>query len=164
MTRRAAFLGATDALGRPQSPDSGARQAGKERALRTIITIVAALPAVSPLHAQDLRDVTCAGAYRHHLQGICVDDEAIDWSFTTTLVSTDVEGQVLLVTDDACRMVDRHEFDCSLGTEGLPEGRLLAAGRRCDGNNTGNGCTGSVQVALPDEKTGLTPLGQGTPK
>jgi hypothetical protein len=41
------------------------------------------------------RDVTCEGFYRHHLQGICVDNEAIYWSFTTTLVKTDLDGKVL---------------------------------------------------------------------
>lgn len=40
-------------------------------------------------------DVTCEGAYPHHLQGICVDDEAIYWSFTTTLVKTDRDGKLL---------------------------------------------------------------------
>jgi hypothetical protein len=41
------------------------------------------------------RDVTCEGFYRHHLQGICVDNEAIYWSYTTTLVKTDLDGKVL---------------------------------------------------------------------
>ncbi len=39
--------------------------------------------------------VTCEGAYPHHLQGVCVDDAAIFWSFTTTLVKTDLHGRVL---------------------------------------------------------------------
>jgi hypothetical protein len=235
------------------------------------------------------RDVTCAGSYRHHLQGICVDHEAIYWSFTTTLVKTDLEGtvlvsvpvanhhgdlchvdgriyvavnlgrfndpagkadswvyvydaaslaevarhevqevfhgaggigvqgghffvvgglpagveensvyeydegfrfvkrhviasghthlgiqtatfahgrwwfgcygqpQVLIVTDAAFRMQGRHEFDCSLGIEGLPEGRLLAAGGRCDRNDTSNGCTGFARIVVPDSERGLEP-------
>ena len=37
----------------------------------------------------------CEGSYPHHLQGVCVDDEAIYWSFTTTLVKTDLEGKLL---------------------------------------------------------------------
>jgi hypothetical protein len=49
-------------------------------------------------------------------------------------------------------MKGRYEFDCSLGIERLPEGRLLSATGRCEKDK---GCTGSVQVAVPDEKTGL---------
>lgn len=40
-------------------------------------------------------DVACTGTYPHHLQGICVDKEAIYWSFTTDLVKTDLDGRVL---------------------------------------------------------------------
>ncbi len=235
----------------------------------------------------NFRDVTCAGSYPQHLQGICVDDEAIYWSFTTTLVKTDTEGkvllsvpvahhhgdlcyvdgrvyvavnlgrfndpagkadswvyvydaaslaevarhevqevfhgaggigvhgghffvvgglpagveenyvyeydegfqfvkkhvvasghthlgiqtatfahgrwwfgcygqpQVLLVTDAAFQMQGRHEFDCSLGIEALPEGRLLAAGGRCDKNKKPNGCTGFARIVVPDSQRGL---------
>ncbi|MCA9134027.1 MAG: hypothetical protein KDA45_12760, partial [Planctomycetales bacterium] len=40
--------------------------------------------------------VHCAGEYQHHLQGVCTDnDQAIYWSFTTQLVKTDRQGQVL---------------------------------------------------------------------
>jgi len=39
--------------------------------------------------------VQCEGTYRHHLQGICADREAIYWSFTTQLVKTDLEGKRL---------------------------------------------------------------------
>jgi hypothetical protein len=41
------------------------------------------------------RNVSCDGTYQHHLQGICVDGEAIYWSFTTTLVKTDLNGNLL---------------------------------------------------------------------
>lgn len=229
-------------------------------------------------------NVTCEGTYRHHLQGICVDDEAIYWSFTTALVKTDLNGKllkkmsvanhhgdlchhdgklyvavnlgkfndpkgnsdswvyvydaatlkeiarhevqevfhgaggigfrddhffvvgglpdgveenyvyeydgqfklvkkhviksghthlgiqtatfahdrwwfgcygdptILLVTDAAFQMKGRYEYDCSLGIEGLPDGRLLSAFGRCEKDK---GCTGSVQLVGPDEKTGL---------
>ena len=36
--------------------------------------------------------VRCEGAYPHHLQGVCTDGNSIYWSFTTTLVKTDMEG------------------------------------------------------------------------
>jgi len=43
----------------------------------------------------EFRNVKCEGTYRHHLQGVCVDDQAIYWSFTTTLVKTDFNGKLL---------------------------------------------------------------------
>ncbi len=39
--------------------------------------------------------VMCEGTYQHHLQGVCTDERAIFWSFTTTLVKTDMQGTVL---------------------------------------------------------------------
>lgn len=39
-----------------------------------------------------LFEVDCEGTYRHHLQGVCSDETAIYWSFTTTLVKTDMKG------------------------------------------------------------------------
>lgn len=39
--------------------------------------------------------IRCEGTYKHHLQGVCTDEEAIYWSFTTTLVKTDMEGNLL---------------------------------------------------------------------
>jgi glycerophosphoryl diester phosphodiesterase len=44
---------------------------------------------------RQFRSVACEGSYAHHLQGVCVDDAAIYWSFTTTLVKTDLSGKVL---------------------------------------------------------------------
>jgi len=38
--------------------------------------------------------VKCAGTYRHHLQGVCMDQKSVYWSFTTTLVKTDRAGNV----------------------------------------------------------------------
>lgn len=43
----------------------------------------------------EMLDVTCEGRYQHHLQGVCSDENAIYWSFTTTLVKTDMKGSVL---------------------------------------------------------------------
>ena len=43
---------------------------------------------------RQFRNVSCEGSYPHHLQGICIDgEEAIYWSFTTTLVKTDRSGK-----------------------------------------------------------------------
>ena len=41
------------------------------------------------------RIVDCEGSYKHHLQGICADQNALYWSFTTTLVKTDLSGNLL---------------------------------------------------------------------
>jgi hypothetical protein len=61
--------------------------------MKPIVTLIALL-AVSSVHAQDFNNVTCEGTYRHHLQGICADKDAIYWSFTTTLVKTDLSGKL----------------------------------------------------------------------
>jgi glycerophosphoryl diester phosphodiesterase len=66
--------------------------------------------------------------------------------------------KILLVTDADFQMKGRYAFDCSLGIEGLPNGRLLVASGQCEKNK---GCTGHVRLALPDEKTGLKFVGQG---
>ncbi len=46
--------------------------------------------------AESFHDAECEGVYPHHLQGVCVDEEFIYWSFTTTLVKTDANGNVLI--------------------------------------------------------------------
>lgn len=66
--------------------------------------------------------------------------------------------KILLVTDADFEMKGRHEFDCSLGIVGLPAGHLFSASGRCQKNK---GCTGSVRVAVPDEKSGLRILSAG---
>lgn len=38
--------------------------------------------------------INCEGTYPHHLQGVCTDEKAMYWSFTTTLVKTDMAGKV----------------------------------------------------------------------
>lgn len=63
--------------------------------------------------------------------------------------------QVLLVTDAEFQMQGSYEFNCSLGIEELPDGRLLVASGQCVKDK---GCTGSVQVARPDSSAGLKVL------
>lgn len=65
---------------------------------------------------------------------------------------------ILLITDADFQLKGRYEFDCSLGIEGLADGQLLSASGRCEKDK---GCTGSVQVAVPDETTGLKHLNAG---
>lgn len=60
--------------------------------------------------------------------------------------------KTLLVTDKDFQMKGRYKIDCSLGIEALSGGRLLVGGGRCE---QGKGCTGSVQMAYPDEQTGF---------
>jgi len=62
------------------------------------------------------------------------------------------EPKILLVADPQFHVKGRYEFDCSLGIVGLPDGRFLVAGGRCQGNA---GCTGWVRVAAPDRRSGL---------
>ena len=58
----------------------------------------------------------------------------------------------LLVTDADFRMKGRYAYDCSLGIEGLSDGRMLSASGRCQPKV---GCTGKIGIAVPDEKSGL---------
>ncbi|MCD0462612.1 sialidase family protein [Roseiconus lacunae] len=48
------------------------------------------------VQSDGLHAVSCQGDYRHHLQGVCTDEEAsIYWSFTTELVKTDRDGHIV---------------------------------------------------------------------
>jgi hypothetical protein len=59
---------------------------------------------------------------------------------------------ILLVTDDEFRVLGRYEQNCSLGIEGLSDGRLLAAYGRCTQTD---GCTGAARTAMPDDRNGF---------
>ena len=59
--------------------------------------------------------------------------------------------KILLVTDASFKPVGRHEYDCSLGIVGLPDGRFLSASGRSEKNL----CTGNVRLAVADAKAGL---------
>jgi len=65
------------------------------KAILRTLTMLMILFAASSAVAQDFRNVQCEGVYPHHLQGICTDQDAIYWSFTTTLVKTDLNGNLL---------------------------------------------------------------------
>ena len=69
------------------------------------------------------------GAYRHHLQGVCTDEsDTLFWSFTTELVSTDRQGQVLKSVPvanhhgDLCFHEGRLYVAVNLGRFNDPEG------------------------------------------
>ena len=84
---------------------------------------------VTPARAADFRNVECEGVYRHHLQGICVDDEAIYWCFTTQLVKTDVAGKLLKQAPvanhhgDLCHHDGKLYVAVNLGRFNHPEGK-----------------------------------------
>jgi len=52
---------------------------------------------LKPVNAQGRfdKEVLCEGRYPKHLQGVCVNEERIYWSFTTTLVMTDFDGKLI---------------------------------------------------------------------
>lgn len=58
----------------------------------------------------------------------------------------------LLKADASFQLVGQWDFDASLGIVGLPDGRLLVARGACSKDQ---GCTGRLEVAVPDDKTGL---------
>ena len=87
------------------------------RMRRFLLFVVVALLVGFPLRAQEFREVTCEGAYADHLQGICVDDTAIYWSFTTFLVKTDLNGKLL----KKAPVADHH------GDLGYANGKLYVA-------------------------------------
>lgn len=59
--------------------------------------------------AEPFHPVACEGAYPKHLQGVCTNErDAIYWSFTTTLVKTDVDGHVT----QKVRVADHHGDLC----------------------------------------------------
>jgi hypothetical protein len=68
------------------------------------------------------------------------------------------DSKTLLVTGADFQMKGRYEFDCSLGIEGLPDGRFVPASRRCAKDIE---CTDSVQLAVSDEKSGPRYLAAG---
>lgn len=55
--------------------------------------------------------VTCEGRYPQHLQGICLDDSAIFWCFTTQLVKTDLRGKIIQQIPVANHHGDLCHFD-----------------------------------------------------
>lgn len=60
-----------------------------------VLTVGIMLFTASALPATEVSNVVCEGSYPGHLQGICFSEDAIFWSFTTFLVKTDLEGNLL---------------------------------------------------------------------
>jgi len=73
--------------------------------------------------------IACEGDYQHHLQGVCIDEEAsVFWSFTTEMVKTDSKGKVLAKLDvenhhgDLCYADGKVYVAVNLGKFNDPEG------------------------------------------
>src|SRR5690554_5987405 len=61
-----------------------------------VLFLAMSLIATTALPAAGSGKVDCEGSYPHHLQGICIDADAIFWSFTTVLVKTDLDGNMII--------------------------------------------------------------------
>lgn len=76
------------------------------------------------------KPIHCDGDYRHHLQGVCIDQTGdIYWSFTTTMVKTDAHGKKLREVEvpnhhgDLCTVSNRLYVAVNLGPFNHPEGK-----------------------------------------
>ena len=99
--------------------------------MKIVLLLVISVGLAAPTFSQELRnlsDVVCQGTYAGHLQGICVDDRAIYWSFTTALVKTDLQGKIVkkipVVTHhgDLCISNGKLFIAVNLGKFNDPEG------------------------------------------
>ncbi|MBR4222629.1 MAG: hypothetical protein IKR81_15830, partial [Victivallales bacterium] len=52
------------------------------------------------------KTIECEGTYRGHLQGIDSDGQFIYWSFTSSIVKTDIAGKIVLKVDAASHSGD----------------------------------------------------------
>jgi enterochelin esterase-like enzyme len=62
---------------------------------RLVFNKSAAADALAGTPPSTIVDVTCEGTYPKHLQGVCTDRDSLFWSFTTTLVKTNLQGKLL---------------------------------------------------------------------
>lgn len=80
-------------------------------------------------NAAEWKEVTCAGYYNHHLQGVCVSGSELYWSFTTKLVKTDNSGKVIKAIDvenhhgDLCASAGKIYVAVNLGRFNQPAGQ-----------------------------------------
>lgn len=69
--------------------------------------VMVAILAATPVAAAEWQAVSCEGAYRQHLQGVCSDGKTgLYWCFTSKLVKTDAKGKIVKQVD-----VDDHHGD-----------------------------------------------------
>ena len=71
------------------------------------LLVVMAMPVNGEEASQWPMRIDCEGRYPGHLQGVCVDEEYVYWSFTTWLVKTDRQGKLLKKVE-----VADHHGDC----------------------------------------------------
>lgn len=83
------------------------------------------------IHAEPLvKPVTCEGAYKRHLQGVCTNQkDALYWSWTEVLVKTDLQGHVLVKREvanhhgDLCFHAGKVYVAVNLGLFNEPPGK-----------------------------------------
>lgn len=62
---------------------------------KTVGLVLVMIFSGSPLVRADSGRIQCEGIYPRHLQGVCIGDNTIYWSFTTVLVKTGMDGKLL---------------------------------------------------------------------
>jgi hypothetical protein len=78
---------------------------------RTLLFVSILILNSACVDADDFRAVSCEGTYDKHLQGVCIGEDSIFWSFTTDLVKTDMNGKVV----KSIPVADHHGDLCSSG-------------------------------------------------
>jgi len=64
---------------------------------KSALAVILALVLFCPAGSAEPPEIVCQGMYQHHLQGIAGNQkDTLFWSFTTTLVKTDIHGKVLV--------------------------------------------------------------------
>jgi hypothetical protein len=113
-------------------------------------------------------DVACAGTY-HDVDFKFIKKHVITSGHTYLGIQTATfaldrcwfgcygDPKILLVTDADFKMIDRHEFDCSLGIVGVTDTHLLSASGTCKKDQ---GCSGSARLAVPSDELGISIISQ----
>lgn len=85
--------------------------------------------------------INCKDLYNHHLQGVCRSGESVYWSFTTKIVKTDLQGNVLKAVE-----ADNHQGDLC-----FHNGELLVAVNLGKFNSPAGDANSWVYVFSPDD-------------
>jgi len=100
------------------------------RPLALFLCLAVIISAVHGADTADFQPVTCEGSYPLHLQGICSNQkDALYWSWTDTLVRTDLAGKVQAKRavashhGDLCHHQDRVYVAVNLGKFNQPPGK-----------------------------------------
>src|SRR6187402_2595613 len=98
--------------------------------IRPLLLLASLLPVLASAQTPEFRPVTCEGAYKRHVQGLCTNQkDAIYWSWTDFLVKTDLNGKIVAkrtVADhhgDLCHHNGKVYVAVNLGKFNLPAGK-----------------------------------------